>query len=285
MRARAMLVVLLLAILALFAFKPHRRPAAASVEPGAEPSGLEIEPIHELRHRDFAGGDEYLIRNLIAGPIEVECALQDASNIESVPRLPRHLVLPALAEAKLTELRGISTERPASASIRCDASLGDPRARPADDVAYAIPFHADTRFALNQGFNGVFSHHDAQTRYALDFAVAEGTPVLAARDGVVMQVESNFRANGGDVERFGDRANYVRVLHGDGSMAVYAHLAPRSAVLRPGEQVRAGDMIGRSGNTGYSTGPHLHFAVQKNAGMALLSIPFRMPGIDTGGPR
>jgi murein DD-endopeptidase MepM/ murein hydrolase activator NlpD len=60
-------------------------------------------------------------------------------------------------------------------------------------------------------------------------------------------------------------------------MAVYAHLAP-DALVEPGQRVRRGQPIGVSGDSGFSTGPHLHFAVQVNRGMHLASIPFRMFG-------
>jgi murein DD-endopeptidase MepM/ murein hydrolase activator NlpD len=50
--------------------------------------------------------------------------------------------------------------------------------------------------------------------------------------------------------------------------------------VRVGERVGVGQQIGASGNTGYSSGPHLHFAVQVNRGMRLASIPFRMVGPD-----
>jgi murein DD-endopeptidase MepM/ murein hydrolase activator NlpD len=63
-------------------------------------------------------------------------------------------------------------------------------------------------------------------------------------------------------------------------MAVYAHLQPNSIRIRPGGRVPAGAWIANSGNTGYSSGPHLHFVVQINAGLALESLPFqfRQPG-------
>jgi murein DD-endopeptidase MepM/ murein hydrolase activator NlpD len=66
------------------------------------------------------------------------------------------------------------------------------------------------------------------------------------------------------------------VLHEDGTMAVYAHLQPESVIVRPGQRVNTGQRLGASGNTGFSTGPHLHFALQVNRGMELVSIPFRM---------
>jgi murein DD-endopeptidase MepM/ murein hydrolase activator NlpD len=93
-----------------------------------------------------------------------------------------------------------------------------------------------------------------------------------------MQFESDFDETGLDAKRDSGRANYIRILHDDGSMAVYAHLAPEGTQVRPGQRVRRGERIGLSGNTGYSGGPHLHFVVQVNRGMRLESIPFRMFG-------
>jgi murein DD-endopeptidase MepM/ murein hydrolase activator NlpD len=157
-----------------------------------------------------------------------------------------------------------------------DAVPGDPRARPRD-VEYLLPL--DTRaLRIDQGFGGSFSHADDQNRHALDLAAPIGTPVLAARDGVVMEVESDFARAGLDRERYGGRANMVRLLHDDGTMSVYAHLDTDGVLVRPGQHVRAGERIGRSGNTGFTSGPHLHFAVQVNRGMRLESIPFRMRG-------
>ena len=61
-------------------------------------------------------------------------------------------------------------------------------------------------------------------------------------------------------------------------MALYAHLKPEGVQVRVGQQVRQGQPIALSGNTGYSTAPHLHFVVQANRGMRLEAIPFRMFG-------
>ena len=68
----------------------------------------------------------------------------------------------------------------------------------------------------------------------------------------------------------------IRLLHDDGGMAVYAHLQAGGTPVRVGERVRQSQRIARSGNTGFSSAPHLHFAVQANTGMRLQSIPFRM---------
>ncbi len=94
-----------------------------------------------------------------------------------------------------------------------------------------------------------------------------------------MQVESDFSKAGLTRDRYRGRANFVRILHDDGSMALYAHLKSGGVLVRVGQQVQAAQQIGLSGNTGFTTGPHLHFALQVNRGMRLVSIPFRMRGI------
>jgi hypothetical protein len=279
-RLIAMSVALLLALLALIVAKPHRRGGAAAVATGSEPAGLVAKPIHEIRDRDIGGARQYLVSNLVAGPIEVECTLVSAVNVRGAPALPRHLVLGHLSEQIVTELHAIEPTRKASASVACEAIVGDPGAHPAADRSYALPFPAGTRYTVDQGFDGRFSHDTRDSRYAIDFGVPQGTAVLAARDGVVMQVEDDFRGSGTDAARYGDRANYVRVVHDDGSMAVYAHLAPGSLLRRPGDHVVVGQLVGKSGNTGFSTGPHLHFSIQRNAGMALEAIPFGIAGVD-----
>ena len=93
-----------------------------------------------------------------------------------------------------------------------------------------------------------------------------------------MQVESDFDRAGLNAEKYGGRANFVRILHDDGTMALYAHLKAEAAMVRVGQQVRRGQLIGLSGNTGFTSGPHLHFVLQVNRGMQLRSIPFRMFG-------
>jgi murein DD-endopeptidase MepM/ murein hydrolase activator NlpD len=106
-----------------------------------------------------------------------------------------------------------------------------------------------------------------------------GTPVVAARDGIVIEAEFANRAGGRD-RRLLARANVVRILHADGSIASYAHLAHSArAPVAVGEKLQAGTVIGAVGATGYSAGPHLHFAVQKvvgnGSGFATVSLPVR----------
>lgn len=233
-----------------------------------------------LRTLPMDGGYRVLADNLLAGPVEVSLRFAKSRNIQSEPALPTRVVVPARSSALVATLGVVDPTQGGDYDLRMDAVPGDPRAR-ALDVEYVLPLRArDPR--IEQSFGGSFSHSDEQNRYALDLAAPIGTPVLAARDGTVMEVESDFARAGLDRERYGGRANMVRLLHDDGAMSVYAHLHTDGVLVRVGQRVRAGQQIGLSGNTGFTSGPHLHFAVQVNRGMRLESIPFRMRG--PGGP-
>ena len=113
----------------------------------------------------------------------------------------------------------------------------------------------------------------------MDLIVDEGTPVLAARDGVVVAAMAGH-GEGGTDRALADQANFVRVLHEDGSMALYGHLQEGGVAVRTGDRVTLGQVLGYAGSTGFSSGPHLHFVVQVNGGMRLVSVPFRMIGPD-----
>jgi len=213
--------------------------------------------------------------NRLSGPVEIELNALELVDMANDTALPLRQVLPARARVRLV---GLTAQSPhAKQSLRLDATPGPP-GRIARDVAYSLPVD-ETVFELGQGFHGGFSHQDRANRYAIDLIVAEATPVLAARAGIVMQAEGNFGEGGVDAS-LSRRANLIRVLHEDGSMALYAHLQQGGVFVLPGDTVSLGQVIGRAGSTGYSSGPHLHFAVQVNAGLALASIPFRMVGPD-----
>ncbi|WP_449447471.1 M23 family metallopeptidase [Thermomonas brevis] len=237
-------------------------------DPHADIVRLRIEP----------GDGDYLAwaDNLLAGPIEVRLDVASGEPPSSQPALPARAGVPAGGSALVARLHA-PDGREGWLRLRLRGVPGSTNARPRD-VLYLPPLAA-TKARIDQGFEGEFSHQDAENRYALDFATPVGTPVLAARAGVVMQVQDGFRGHGLDYARDGGRANFIRILHDDGSMALYAHLAEGGVLVRVGEHVDAGQRIGLSGNTGYSTAPHLHFAVQVNRSLELQSIRFRMRGL------
>ena len=237
-------------------------------------SRVHAEPAAIARLRVEAGDGVQLawVDNLLAGPIEVMLHAEAGKRATSDPPLPARATIPAQSAVLVAR---IASGHP---TLRVVAVPGSPSARPRD-AEYVYPLQTAT-LRIQQAWGGGFSHADAENRHAVDFAVAVGTPVLAARDGVVMQSEGGFEDADPDEDDAGldARANFVRILHDDGTMALYAHLQPDGVLARVGQQVRRGQVIGLSGNTGRSTAPHLHFVVQANRGMRLESVPFRMFG-------
>ena len=73
----------------------------------------------------------------------------------------------------------------------------------------------------------------------------------------------------------------VRILHDDGTYAIYAHLNTNTIRVKPGDRVERGQYIADSGNTGYSSGPHLHFAVVRNVGLRVESVPVTFLGANS----
>jgi murein DD-endopeptidase MepM/ murein hydrolase activator NlpD len=89
-----------------------------------------------------------------------------------------------------------------------------------------------------------FMHH------GVDFAVPQGTPIYAPADGVIAAAAP-----------YGGYGNYIRIEHGGGIATAYGHLSRFVPRLKPGTRVSRGQVVGYTGNTGRSTGPHLHFEV------------------------
>ena len=254
---------------------PDRRQQATARDLTILPVRAEPAAVARLRLENQEGRTLAWADNLLAGPIEVMLAFGRGSNMVGVPALPARATVPANGSALVSVLSAADPNRPGGSELQLMTIPGNPNARPRD-VDYLLPLRQRTQ-RVDQGYGGRFSHTDPQNLYAVDFAAEVGTPVLAARDGLVMQVESDFDKAGLSLEKYGGRANFVRILHDDGTMGLYAHLQENGVLVRPGQRVRAGQQIGLSGNTGFTTGPHLHFAVQVNRGMQLVSIPFRMP--------
>jgi len=148
-----------------------------------------------------------------------------------------------------------------TAMSRSDVQLGRVDADHDDAYLYRLPYGDEASFRIIQGYGAKLSHRGAE-RFTLDFGMPVGTPVHAARDGVVVLVEDSHDA-GCAREECGRFANFVVVLHSDGTTGEYFHLEHGSAQVRVGERVERGKQIARSGNTGFSTAPHLHFGVYR----------------------
>ena len=135
-----------------------------------------------------------------------------------------------------------------------------------------IPFREGSEIRVTQAFHGYASHRE-DLAFAVDFACDEGTPVTASRSGIVWAARDDSNRGCNDPECVDD-ANYVVIDHGDGTYSSYFHLQLKGALVEPGEQVCRGQVLGLCGNTGYSSGPHLHFSVMNTQ---WLTIPVRFP--------
>ena len=116
------------------------------------------------------------------------------------------------------------------------------------------PFAESHHYRISSPFN-LHRHHPITGRisphYGTDFAMPTGSPVAAPADGVVRRVTHGLLAG-----------NYVVLDHGNGYRTRYMHLS--KVRVHPGDTVRQGQVIALSGNTGRSTGPHLHYELRMN---------------------
>ncbi|TGL45253.1 M23 family metallopeptidase [Leptospira perdikensis] len=141
-----------------------------------------------------------------------------------------------------------------------------------DSVSYLLPFAQGIRAKVVQGYNGSVTHF-GNFVHAIDFGIPVGTPVHAARKGYVMATESRY-SEGGFRRDLLSKANFIIIQHDDGTLGNYAHLMKNGVVVKVGDMVDAGQLIGYSGNTGYTQGPHLHFEVHKpNRQLEVTTIP------------
>jgi murein DD-endopeptidase MepM/ murein hydrolase activator NlpD len=158
-------------------------------------------------------------------------------------------------------------------------TVGDKDAVHDDDHLYALPYASGRSYRVLQGYGSRFSHTGLEA-YAVDFDMPEGTPVHAARGGVVARVEESHSIGCWE-DGCGRYANFIVVLHSDGTTGEYYHLQKDGALVEVGDRVVRGQQIALSGNTGHTTMPHLHFAVYRATEWGnTQSIPVRFESAD-----
>jgi murein DD-endopeptidase MepM/ murein hydrolase activator NlpD len=107
--------------------------------------------------------------------------------------------------------------------------------------------------------------HVGNLVHAVDFIVPPETPIFAAADGVVIALKEDSNVGGTDRKYWND-GNYVTLRHDGDEYSEYEHLRYQGVTVSEGQHVKQGDVIGFSGNTGYSSIPHLHFVVYRMTG-------------------
>jgi len=256
-----------------------RPPDDGSVTEVRELQNSEVDTAISVTHA-FAGQSvELVAHNKSFAPVELVLSITGIRGIQFPhPDQDMRWVVPARSDLSLFALNILEDGSSPALKYQYQYLSGDPDARHRPTENYRAPFAIASDFPVTQAYPDMATHMSPDSRYAVDVAMPIGTDIFAARGGVVFDVAaSNFRG-GLDVERDGPSANVVRILHDDGTYAIYAHLNTNSIRVRQGDRVQRGQYIADSGNTGFSSGPHLHFAVVRNAGMRIESVPVVFSG-------
>ncbi len=122
------------------------------------------------------------------------------------------------------------------------------------DITYVLPYPVGSSYFVTQCNFGSFTHNN-KASFAWDFDMFIGTTITASKAGNVIEIKEHI------VDGDNSEGNFVKILHSDGTVGRYWHLTKNGALVEIGDFVNRGDTIALSGNTGFSTGPHLHFDV------------------------
>jgi murein DD-endopeptidase MepM/ murein hydrolase activator NlpD len=231
--------------------------AASFVEIVAENRGNEIELYAQLR-------------NCLHASLELTI---DVKNMLSSKTLPLRIEL-TQPRTFLTTLHRRHRIKAWAYRWHSHTAVGRIGGQPDPAAVYRLPFAPGHEHRVIQGYGGTFSHRvGTPSEYSIDWAMPVGTPVLAARAGRVVALRDDSD-EGGLTEDARKKANLIVVEHADGTLADYGHLKFHGVAVALGQSVRAGELIGYSGNTGYSGGPHLHVRISV----------VRSPGFEQGFP-
>lgn len=226
------------------------------------------------------GQDYQLVaHNRGPAPISVQISLTSTDNVTTNPSFPVLAVIRANSDTPVATIRAANPGRALRFSTQTRFHPGNFHAQHDPGTRYRLPFEDGHSFVISQAPGGpMATHNTPDSEQAVDFTMPENTPVLAARAGTVIAAEGGNRYGGKDSSLLG-MANHVRILHADDTIATYAHLAPNGVLVGVGQRVEAGSLIGHAGSTGFSSGPHLHFAVhqllRKSDSFGSISVPIR----------
>ncbi len=235
--------------------------------------------------QSFVGDSvELLARNDYYVPIEIFVVITSIRGLE-FPNPDQELkwVLPPRSDTQLLQLKFLQNGAAPSLEYTSQYLTGDPDAQHRPTEPYRVPIAISNNYRVTQAFPYVATHATRDSYFAVDLGLPIGTDIFAARGGIVFDVASKNFQGGLDLLRDAPLANIIKILHDDGTYALYAHLNWNSIRVKLGDQVQRGEYIADSGNTGFSSGPHLHFAVLKNVGMSVESVPIEFMGANSKG--
>jgi len=216
-----------------------------------------------------------IAENKNAYAVTLSVKLDNIKNYSVDRPSPYHVEVDPYSKSEIMHLRVKNVKKGASVRWLYSWVMGRHSARHDAGFLYALPFKKGSKVIISQGFNGK-STHTGRSRYAVDFAADVGRRIYAARGGKVIATEASFNKGGFD-RSFGKYANYITIEHTDHTMAKYYHLKQYGVNVKIGQYITKGQFIGLSGNTGYSSGPHLHFGVYKvdSDYKTMVTLPFK----------
>ena len=223
-----------------------------------------------IGYKKFANRAVLIANNQNPFSVSVMVSIKQMRNYLLQESLPLVVSIAPKSEREILHLRPKSLSKKSYVQWHYSWIMGDINAMVDENYLYAIPLKPNKT-------------HKGRSAFAIDFGVEEGSRIYAARAGTVIKVEDRFNQGGFD-KSFGKYANYINIAHSDGTIGRYYHLKQGGVMVHVGQQVNRGDFIGLSGNTGYSSGPHLHFEVSKvvqaDDRLSLVSIPIRFKSRD-----
>lgn len=215
-------------------------------------------------------------------PIPVTAMIQlDLTNLKTDDSVNITRVIKPMASHQLvTAAKIVNKSKKFGIRYNVKTTLGDHTTEWDRDFVYNLPWSVGESYRVDQGYNGQISHMGEN---AIDFNMPVGTVVRVVRGGIVAKVEesNDKHCQQPSCEQYN---NYVIVYHEDGTFAEYVHLKHMGSTVEKGHVVEQGEIIGYSGNTGWSTGPHLHLIVYgvREGQRTSLSTKFRVDDEDTG---
>jgi len=241
-----------------------------------------IQPEFSVSHEVVGTNIEFVAHNEFYAPVEVRVEFIEITGVEYPhPDQILRWVIDPRSDQLLLNLEVLQDVAAPFVEYRFEYMPGDPTAVHRPVAGYQAPFSVGREFAITQAYPDAMTHRTLDSVLAVDIAMPVGTDVLAAREGIVFDVASDNYRGGLDLSRDGEAANIIRILHDDGTLSLYAHLNWNSIRVKPGDRVRAGQYIADSGNTGFTSGPHLHFSVQRNSGLTIESLPVVFKGANS----
>ncbi len=178
-------------------------------------------------------------------PLELRGQWVTAQAGQTADAIARQAGVPVEDVLELNDLADANAPLPAGTRLFVPEVAARAPAAPPDGQRFAWPLDAGTG-TVSSGF-GVREGHPHE---GIDIAAPVGAPIRAVDDGEVAYAGNGLRGYG----------NVVLVRHGEGFLTVYAHNAQN--LVQTGQRVARGQIIGRVGQSGHASGPHLHFEVR-----------------------